>query len=157
MNLFHKHLLAAGLVAGLGLSAAFAQTPPPGRQHDPATKEQRIAKMQERHAQKLAELKGKLQISPVQEPYWTAWVATLQRSPRGQRPDFAAMTTPQRIDFMQARHAERAAAMEQRADLTKRLYGVLSPAQQKVFDTETLHMGRGRHHHGPEGRGKPRG
>jgi periplasmic protein CpxP/Spy len=152
MNMFHKHLLAASLVAGLGLSAAFAQSPPAGGRHDPARHEQRMAKKQERHAQKLAELKAKLQIHAAQETAWNAWVAAMQRPARGQRPDFAAMTTPQRIDYMRARRAERAAAMDQRAEVTKSFYGVLSAAQQKVFDAETLRMGKGhrghRGHHG---------
>ena len=92
MNL-HKHLLAAGLVASLGLSAAFAQTPPPGRQHDPARMEQHIAKMKERRAQKLADLKAKLQITAAQETSWNAWVAAMhgtisgvQRKATGQTP-----------------------------------------------------------------------
>jgi hypothetical protein len=151
MNLLHKHLLAAGLVASLGLSAAFAQTPPAGRQHDPARMEQRIAKMQEHRAQRLADLKAKLQIHAAQETAWNAWVAALQPTARGERPDrdqIAAMTTPQRIDYMRARRAERAAVADQRGEVTKSFYGVLSPAQQKVFDTETLRKGKGRHHGG---------
>ena len=154
MNLLHKHLLAAGLVAGLGISAAFAQTPPAGRPHDPARMEQHIAKMQERHAQKLAELKAKLQLHPIQESAWNSWVAAMKPPARGERPNIAAMTTPERIDFMRARHAERAAAMDQRGEVTKSFYGVLSPTQKQVFDAETLRMGRGGHH---GGHGKPRG
>ena len=146
MNMLHKHLLAAGLVASLGLSVAFAQAPAGGGRHDPAKHEQRIARMQEHHAQKLAELKAKLQIHAAQESAWNAWVAAMQPPARGQRPDLAAMTTPQRIDYMQARRAERAAAQDQRAQVTKSFYGVLSAAQQKVFDAETLRMGRGGHH-----------
>lgn len=155
MNLLHKHLLAAGLVASLGLSAAFAQTPPAGKPHDPARMEQRIAKMQEQRAQKLAELKAKLQIHAAQESAWNAWVAAMQPPARGQRPDreqIAAMTTPQRIDFMRARRAEHAAAADQRGEVTKSFYGVLSPAQQQVFDAETLRMGKGRGGHGHHGR-----
>lgn len=160
MKTLKMHLLASGLVAALGLSAAFAQTPPPGGRHDPARMEERAAKMQERRAQKLADLKAKLQINAAQETSWNAWVAAMQPA-RGDRPDraqFAAMTTPQRIDYMRARRAERAAAADQRGEITKSFYGVLSAQQQRVFDAETLRIGKGghhgRHHGGPE---KPRG
>ena len=150
MNLLHKNLLAAGLIVSLGTSAAFAQTPPQGRQHDPARKEQHIAKMKEMRAQKLADLKAKLQITAAQEVSWNTWVAAMQQ-PHGHRPDrgqIAAMTTPERIDFMRARQAERAAATHERGEVTKSFYRVLSAQQQKVFDAETLHMGRGGRHHG---------
>jgi hypothetical protein len=156
MKTLHKHLLATGLVAALGLSAAFAQQPPPAGRHDPARMEQKLAKMQERRAQRLADLKAKLQINAAQEPAWNAWVAAMQANRIRPEPGrLAAMTTPERIDFMRALRAERAAAADQRGEITKSFYAVLSAAQQKVFDAETLRMGR-RGHHGHR-HGKPRG
>lgn len=150
MNMLHKHLVTAGLVAGLGLTAAFAQTPPTGPRHDPAKVEQRIAKKQERHAKRFDRLKAQLQLQAGQEAAWNTWVKAMQPpARRGQRPDFAAMTTPQRIDHMRARRAERTAAADQRAEATKTLYAALSAPQQQAFDAATLRPGRqGHHRHG---------
>lgn len=162
MKSLHKHLVATGLVAALGLTAAFAQQPAPteGR-HDPARMEQKRAKMEERRAQRVADLKAKLQITAAQEPAWNAWLAAMQshRGARLDRAQFAAMTTPERIDYMQARQAERAALAHQRGEITKSFYAVLSAQQQQVFDAETLRKkGRHGHRHGkrPGGEKKPR-
>jgi periplasmic protein CpxP/Spy len=161
MKSVRKHLMATGLLAALGFSA-MAQTPPPAgapearhermAKHDPA-------KMQERIAQRQAELKAKLQITPTQEGAWSAFTTAIQppadRPARPDRAEIAKLTTPERIDRMQAAKARRDAQMAKRADATKTFYAALSPAQQKVFDAETLHMGPRmyRHHGGPAPRG----
>jgi hypothetical protein len=65
------------------------------------------------------------------------------------------MTTPQRIDAMQKRHAEMSARMQARGEATKAFYAQLNPEQQKVFDTETArrfgHGGPGPRGHGKHG------
>ena len=71
------------------------------------------------------------------------------------RADFAKLTTPQRIERMQARQAERSAMFAKRADATKSFYAALTPEQQKTFDAESMHFGghrfhRGGHHGGPD-------
>lgn len=156
MKFAHKHLIAAALLATLGL-AATAQTPPPAApgakpamgermgRHDPA-------KMKEYMAKRQAELKAKLAITPAQEGAWTAWTAAMQPPADWKRPDRAEMeklSTPERIDRMRAMRAERSAMMDKHADATKTFYAALTPEQKKVFDTQTLRHGGGRHHGGP--------
>lgn len=165
---FRPLLVSAALaVASLGASAQPAGGPPPdgkGKSHmvrpDPA-------RMQERMEKRQAELKAKLELSPGQEAAWNTFVQAarppapaqgLTPAQRKQRhEEFAAMTTPQRIDQMQARKAERDAEMARRAEATKSFYAVLTPAQQKIFDQNTLpgprhggprHGPRGSHHQG---------
>ncbi len=174
MSQLRKHLLAAGLIASIGF-AAIAQTPPAAPQsggaeqyahrdggrhgdragkYDPAKMQERIARMQERMAKRQAAFKAKLGITPAQEPAWNAFTASTKppatRPQRLSREEFAKLTTPQRIDRMQAMKAARDARMAERANATKTFYAALSPEQQKVFDETTL---RG---HGGKG-GGPRG
>lgn len=167
MKTLHRHLLTAGLLAGLGIGAiAQTQTAPtapagPGPQamqgerhhRDPA---QFRARMQERHAKRLEALKQKLQITPAQEGAWSTWVASRRPSanmPRPQRGEFAQLSTPERIDRMRTLRAARSAEMDRRGEATKTFYATLTPAQQKAFDALTLaHMGgfgghRGHGHH----------
>jgi hypothetical protein len=175
MKSLHRHLLTAGLLAGLGLAAvAQTQTPPAApagagaphtmqREHgamDPARMERMRARMEERMAKRLGDLKQKLQISRGQENAWDAWTAAIkptQMQPH-QRPDRAAferMTTPERIDRMKAHRAQRAAEMDKRLDATKAFYAQLNPEQQKVFDQEGLRFAArmgGKRGHGHFGR-----
>jgi len=138
-------------------AAASTQQAPHMRHGDPA---QRMEKMKEVRAKRLADLKTKLQLNAAQESAWSSFAAARQPSePRAQRPDrdaFAKMTTPQRLDLMKERQASRAMAFERRADATRSFYATLSPAQQKTFDAETLKMGPRGPHNGPHGhRGHP--
>ena len=168
MSQLRKHLMIAGLLAGFGF-AAIAQTPPAapaagamsgmqgmharGERHDPAKFKEHMAKRQ-------AELKAKLKITPAQEGAWSTFTASMQppanRPARPSREDMAKLTTPERIDRMQAMKTERDARMGQRAAATKTFYAALSPEQQKVFDANTMrrhgHEGHGGHH----GSGGPR-
>ena len=157
-----KRLVLAGLLATIGIAAS-AQTAPPAHttaaavdrpahrmmhRHDPA-------EMQEFMAKRQAALKAKLQITPAQEPAWTAFTASMQPPARsGERPDRAAfdkLTTPERIDRMRAMRSERDARMDQRGDATKTFYAALTPEQQTVFDANTMRGGPGGHH--PHGSG----
>ena len=178
MKQVRKHLLVAGLVATFGL-AAFAQTPPappagPGpaaqermggpmmghRGHgDPAKMQARMA---ERHAKHMAEIKAKLQLAPAQEGAWTTFAAAMQPPARlvADRAQFRAemekLTTPERIDKMMALKARRDAEITKRADAAKAFYATLTPEQKKVFDSEALRHGRFGHrggHHGDHGMG----
>lgn len=162
MSQLRKHLMVAGLLAGFGF-AAIAQTPPTapapgatppthahpharGERHDPAKFKEHMAKRQ-------AELKAKLKITPTQEGAWSTFTASMQppanRPPRPSREEFAKLTTPERIDRMQAMKTERDARMAQRASATKTFYAALSPDQQKVFDSNTMRPHHGGHHGGP--------
>lgn len=160
----HRQLIAAALLGAVGLGAvAQTQTPPAGEhrghmmqggRHDPARMEEFRARMQERMAKRLGELKQKLQITSAQEGAWTAWTTavTPTRMQRPDRAEFASLTTPERIDRMRAHRAQRNADMDKRMDATKTFYAALSAEQKKTFDAEGLRFmrggkgGHGRHH-----------
>lgn len=163
-----QRLLWAGLLAGATFAAS-AQTPvPPAAEAQPGAQQQqqraartehrrdpaqRFERMREHQAKHLAALKQKLQLSPAQEGAWQGFSTANQppaRPPqRFDRGEFAKLTTPQRLDRMQARQAERAERFASRAAATRSLYAALTPEQQKLFDSESLHFGpRGGHGHG---------
>ena len=170
--------LAATAVAGAVLAGMAVPTlaqPGPG----PAATEQGASQAQQRPrqraltpeqreqymAQRAEAFKRKLQLTPEQEPAWNSFLQSMKpdADARKARLDWQGMdqlTTPERIDRMQAMQTERQAAMRQRGDATKAFYAQLTPEQQKTFDTATLRHGRhGRasngHHH-PEGQGADR-
>ena len=122
-------------------------------QRDPAKRQAWMAKRQ-------AEMKTKLKITPAQEGAWTTFTAAMkppahmgQRPTAEQRAEFNKLTTPDRIDKMQALRTQRMTdmntAMNQRGEATKTFYAALSPEQQKTFDAEHRKMGQheGRSHH----------
>ncbi|WP_298933399.1 Spy/CpxP family protein refolding chaperone [uncultured Ramlibacter sp.] len=153
---FAHHLIAASLLASLGL-AATAQTPVAPTPGAPVAREGRPhhdpAKMQERMAKHQAELKQKLQITATQEGAWTSFTNAMKPGDRPQRPDreaIARMSTPERIDQMRALRSTRNAEMDRRADATKAFYAALTPDQKKVFDSETAKRFSG--HGGPRHR-----
>jgi len=164
--------------AALASSGAFAQapaapstssTPPaavaqadgaaPKAQHKRMDPAQRMERMQEHRAKRLAALKEKLKLTSAQESAWATF-ASASQPPAGARPqrmdraEFAKLTTPERLERMQARQAERSARFAKRAEATKTFYAALTPEQQKTFDAETVHAGmhghrghRGHHDH----------
>lgn len=159
MKLFSKRsLIAAALAtAFVGISAtAIAQnvgmSPELHAQHmglrgteagkagamDPARLTEMQKKMTERHAARMAQLKTELKITAAQEPAWSAFVARTAHEPRKPMAveDWSKLTTPQRLDKMQALKAERDAQMTKRIDATKSLYAALTPEQQKAFDAQ---------------------
>jgi hypothetical protein len=115
-----------------------------------------MERMQEHRAKRLAALKEKLKLNAGQEGAWSTFTAASQppagaRPPRMDRAEFAKLTTPERLERMQARQAERSAMFAKRADATKTFYATLTPEQQKTFDAETAHFGGPRGHHGHGG------
>jgi hypothetical protein len=164
-----QRFLAAALLASAAFAAS-AQTPPPAPMPQPgsaapSTMEPRpahardgrsVERFQERRAQRMEELKSQLKLDASQQAAWSNFVAATQPPARGPRPDraeFEKLTTPQRLDRMQALQADHAARFARRNDATRALYAALKPEQQKVFDVQTLRRG------GPEGRevhGDPR-
>ena len=156
----HKHLIAAALLA-LGLAATAQPAPAPaapaasasGHPHSMMGHHGRMdpARMQERMAQRQAQLKQKLQITPAQEAAWTAYVAAMNppaNMPRLDRAEFAKLTTPERIDRMRAMRTAHQAEMDKRGDATKTFYSALTAEQKKVFDAESSRMRRGGHRRG---------
>jgi hypothetical protein len=161
--------LAGGLTLSLVASASAQQGPPPapppganagqGHHFDPAKMQ---ARMEERRQHRQQLLHDALGIRPDQEAAWQAFVAS-RKPPEGERgpgmhrpggPDQGQqpeLTTPQRLDKLQARMAERQQRVGQRIDAIRRFYAALDPRQQKAFDALS-HMERGgmggfgRHH-----------
>lgn len=158
---FTTPLLIGAAILSLG-GSALAQTAPPagmmsgaqdaGPRHDRGDRAHRDpAEMAARRAQ---HLRDTLQLTPAQEPALNAFIAALappagmrdkMRAERGER---AAMTTPQRLDRMKARMAERQVQFGRRADATMRFYSQLSPSQKKAFDTLGPMGGHGGKGHG---------
>ena len=103
-------------------------------------------------AQRMAELKQKLQITPGQENAWNTWTSAMKPTggEHSHHGEFAQLTTPERIDRMRALRAERSAEMDKRMDATKNFYSALNAEQRKTFDTEGMRFmaGKGRHHGG---------
>ena len=175
-----QRLLWAGMLAGATFTASAQAPVPPAAEALPGAQQQRAARaeqprrdpaqrwerMREHRVQRLAALKQKLQLSPAQEGAWQSFSTATQppaRPPqRFDRNELQKLTTPQRLDRMQARQAERAERFASRAAATRSFYATLTPEQQKVFDAEPMAFGgRGgpahhRHHsrhHGAAGTG----
>ena len=160
MKAIRTSLIAAGLALALG-SSAFAQPGPMAGASMPQARQDHMREhmrenMAERHAKHLAELKARLKLDASQEGAWKTFADAMQ--PPAQmpaRPDRAAMeklTTPERIDQMQALHAQRDAEMKKHGDATKAFYASLNAEQKKTFDAETARFmarigGPGMHGH----------
>ena len=164
MKTRHTSWIALALATALAGStgAALAQMGPAGMAGPNGASTPRMEKMrehtlQERQARQqkhLAELQNQLQLQPTQESAWNRFAQAMQppAQPPAQadRASWEKLTTPERIDRMQALHAEREARMKQRADATKALYAALNPEQQKTFDAHSARFmgGLQRAHHG---------
>jgi protein CpxP len=160
MKSIRTTLIAAALMAGLtSLTLAQNSTAPADN-----ARVGRMEKMSEhkgeRHTQHLTELKAKLNLQTTQESAWNTFAQSMQHPTRMAKPERASlekMTTPERLDMMQAMKAQRDAHMQQRAEATKTFYASLSTEQKQVFDQETARMmaGSGMHamkHQGGHGR-----
>jgi hypothetical protein len=137
------------LVAGSALAAVVpAQAQPMmgemGMHHDEGRMHERMSKHWE---QRQIELKTKLHLTPAQEPAWNTFTQGMKvpAKPLAQpidRDALAKLSTPERMDKMNATHEANLAAMQthikQRTEATRTFYNQLSVEQQKVFDTETL-------------------
>ena len=127
-----------------------------GMMGDGPRAEKMHARMTEQMAKRQADLKAQLKLTAEQEPAWTAFTAAmtppnLATQSRPTPAEMQALTTPQRIEKMQAMRAERESQMNKRLEATKTFYAVLTPEQQKVFDAQPMpgkHGGQGGHHRG---------
>jgi Spy/CpxP family protein refolding chaperone len=159
---FAKRALMVGLLAGSGILAASSFAMPtadtagkPGcegrhGQNDPA-------KWEARRAEHLSGLKAKLNLAPGQEAAWNTFASASQTGMHRMdddrqvmRDELARLSTPERIDRMQARSEMRRAKMAERAEAIKAFYAQLTPEQQKVFDAEAMmkrHGGDHAHRH----------
>jgi Spy/CpxP family protein refolding chaperone len=164
MNLTWKHAAAAGaLCLGIAAAAAAGAQPAHGPGSPPAAGERgqdhrrMFENMRARRQQRLHDL---LQIRADQDGAFHAFLTALtppdradkaHRGPRGDEgPDAKPMTTPERLDKMAARMAERQQRFQQLASATKTFYAALTPSQQKVFDEMPPMAGREEGHGGLE-------
>jgi hypothetical protein len=152
--------LAGGLTLSLAASASAQQGPPPppppgagqGHHFDPAKMREH---MQERRQHRQQILHDALGIRADQEGAWQAFTASSQR-PEGERGGPGGMrhrdgggqpeelTTPQRLDRMAQRMADREQRFTRRAAAIKAFYVALDPRQQKTFDALVMsRMGHG--------------
>lgn len=152
-----KRLFLAAILAGAG-TVAIAQAPGP-MTPTPAAAGEWTQRMTERHAQRMADLKAKLNITPAQEAAWNDYTTAMQPPADAMRPrmknrdEFAQLTTPERIDRMQEFSAERQQRMQQRGDAVKAFYAQLTPEQQQIYDQQGMRGGRGGKRGGGHGMG----
>ena len=108
------------------------QTRPMHKMHD---------MMMKRHARHLESLKNSLKLMPDQESQWADFAASM----RPQHPevlhiamaDMEKLTTPERIDKMNALKAQRDVEIKKRHDATQSFYDTLSEEQKRTFDQQT--------------------
>lgn len=138
-----RSLVVAAILAGIaGVSAtAIAQGMGQHQGMNPQMHTQRMEQMQKRHAEHQTQLKAALKITASQEAAWNTFVAGTAPNPPASAPglskeDWSKLSTPQRMEKMQAFHTERDAAMSKRMEAVKTFYAALTPEQQKVFDTQ---------------------
>lgn len=154
-------------VAGMTLAQAAdsseaASAPPPHqamgrhehgpRGHDPA----RMQAMFDRH---LAELKTQLKLGSEQDAAWATFSNAIKppATPPA-RPDpaeLAKLSTPERLDRMEALHQQHANEMAQRHQAIKTFYATLNAEQKKTFDAATLRLMHPMHPMHDHGRGMP--
>jgi hypothetical protein len=177
MKLSQISALALAAVLGLSTAAAQAQQPsaPPPMARDGRDLGEMRDHMREHMAAHRAEhiktLHDALNIRPSQEAAFSAFAAAMKpedgdegREHEGMeqgRAALAAMTTPQRLDFMQhkmeERFAHRREAFEGFAAASKSLYAALGPDQQHTLDALGLMLiekhgeGMGERHGPPDG------
>jgi hypothetical protein len=154
-------IAAAAAVLSIGVAAYSQEAQPPGPQGQP-TAEQRQAWMQHRREAMAQRLQAILQLRPDQQAAFQAFQSAMtpQRGEHRRRDqDAGQLTTPQRLDMMAQRMARREAAFQQRAAAIRTFYAVLSPVQQKAFDSLPMMGDRDRghgDHDGPRGFHGPR-
>ncbi len=137
-----KRLLIVTAAAGVLSTTAAAWAFGGGRGGCSMEDGPRAERMQERMQKRMAEhetrLKAALKLTPAQEGAWKEFTASMQppKAPaqRLDRAEWDKLTTPQRMEKMQALRTEREAHMNQRLEAVKKFYATLTPEQQKAFD-----------------------
>ncbi len=163
MKSIRHTLIASSLLIGLS-GLAMAQSAPANAPETKAPRAEHMEKMRqhmgEHHAKHLAELKTKLKLEPAQEGAWSTFAQSMQApgssTPRLDPAALEKLSTPERLDQMQAHKAQRDALMQKHVEATKTFYATLSAEQKKTFDAETAQAMRHMHgdmqrggHHGP--------
>ena len=131
------------------------------QRHGPQAQAERQQRFEQALAERQSRLKDSLQLRADQESAWKDFIGQTQAKPRvsGERlprEQWAQLSTPQRLDRLEALKAERDAQFKQRNDGIRRFYSQLSPSQQKAFDAQRG-MGMGLQHVGHPGHKGPAG
>lgn len=137
-------LLAAAAFAGNAAAheaCEHGNGPGHGAMHgDPA----KMAAVHARHQQRLHDA---LKLTPPQEAAWKTFTDKTKPDPekrKAMHEEMAKLTTPERLDRMQALMKDGEARMAQRAAAVKEFYAQLTPEQQKTFDDQHKAMHEGR-------------
>lgn len=150
MTKLSKPLLLATMIAAASLAAQAQPAAGPGSGPTHHMARMDPAKMQEMAAKRQAELRQKLNLVSSQEAAWATYVAASQPAAAGRmdpenrkqmHDEMQKLSTPERIDRMNAMKAQRDADMTRRSDAVKAFYAVLTPEQQKVFDAHAMRTG----------------
>jgi len=148
MNTLRKGLVIAIATFGLGTIAAAAPdqvAQAPGTPWHSGASGQDGEKFAERMAKRQAALHDKLALTPGQAPAWQAFTAKMQATvpTRSDARPAKPLTAPERAErkaaFLQVAQQQAAS----RVQPIKEFYAVLSPEQQKIFDSQF----HGRRHH----------
>jgi protein CpxP len=148
MNTLRKSLVIAIATLSLGTVAAAAPgqgAQAPGTFWHSGASGQHGEKFAERMAKRQAALHDKLALTPAQEPAWQVFTAKMQATmpARSDARPAAPLTAPERAErsaaFLQVAQQQAAS----RVQPIKEFYAVLSPEQQKIFDSQF----QGRRHH----------
>jgi protein CpxP len=149
MNTLRKSLVVA--VAALSLGGIAIAAPGPGTpgQSDShwGDSAQNGEKFAARMAKRQAALHDKLALTPAQEGAWQVFTAKVKATlpVRPAAGSTATLTAPERADRMAANLQTAQQQAATRAQAVKEFYAVLSPDQQKTFDSQ-FH-GHRHHHH----------
>jgi hypothetical protein len=137
-------LLASTALAAVVPAQAQPMMGEMGMHHNEGRIHERLVKHWEKRQ---TELKAKLHLAETQEPAWKAFVDGMKVPAKRlgetiDREALAKLTTPERMEKMNAVHEANLATMKahihQRNETTRTFYSQLSMEQQKVFDAETL-------------------
>lgn len=154
MHTFTKSIVIGMTVLGLG-GTALAQIPPSdnagktGMMH--ARQEKRAEHMKEFMSKRQAQLHASLKLTAAQEPAWKTYTDSMTPPAMGQRPDRAAMKkmpAPERMQAMLDLMKQGQTRMESHLAAMKTFYAVLTPEQQKVFDSQFGRDHNRGHRHG---------
>ena len=132
-TIFHSWLTAAimSVLAGSAFAQSAPAAPSPRSTHIDTMHE----RMSERHSKHLKALKAKLQLENGQVTAWSAFAQAMQPPakpvPRPDRAALAILTTPERIDQMQAFKNQVDAQKQKRADASKAFYAELNADQKR--------------------------
>ena len=136
--------------AMLGMAATALPVQAEAGRHATAARHEQInAKWAERQAA----LHDKLALTPSQEAAWASYQAAItpaQKGKPGERGEWKTLSAPARMAKRIAMTKERMAKMEARLAALTSLYEALTPAQQKLFDEDSMQRGHHGHGHGKQ-------